>query len=175
MRIPRDCALALLLLSGSAWGQTQVAAGTGHFENWLDEPPWGADKQSFEAATAQSIRSRIVVFAVAENGFGQRTAFTDSKWTFDTWGNVSAWCTAPGTLLVRLGEDRDPTVFQDFDAEDLSTIVDAYFGKYASEFEVSGPECTRSGLRLPDPNAPDRARVIEILEAASAENRQSFR
>ena len=169
MRIPRDCALALLLLSGSAWGQTQAAAGTGHFENWLDEPPWGADKQSFEA-TFQSIRQRIVVFTVAANGFGRRTAFTDSKWAFNAWGDVSAWCSMPGTLLVRLGEARYPDVFQDIVAEDHSTIVDAYFRKYASEFEASAAECTRTGLRLPNEDAPDRARVIELLEAASAEN-----
>jgi hypothetical protein len=108
------------------------------------------------------------LITLAENGFGWRPAFTNSDGSFFRWDEVSAWCSAPETLLIRTGEARLPIGYYHIGSEELTTIVDAYLKKYASESEVSEPdsECTDTALRVPD----ERDRIIKLLEAASSKN-----
>lgn len=158
-----------LLLPCALWAQTGTAPTTGHFDGWPSSQIWGADKQSFEATTVR-FRQRLGLFTVAENGFGWRPAFTDSDGSFFRWEEIAAWCWAPETLQIRTGEARFPVGYHDIAQEDLTTIVDTYLRQYAAELEVSNSEqaCTTATLGLPD-NA--REKIIELLEAASSENR----
>lgn len=167
MRFTATLTLTLLIPCAVA-AQTDAASGSGHFDGWPGSAQWGEDKQSFEA-TRSSIRPRLGLLTVAESGFGWRLAFTDSEGTFFRWEEVSAWCSAPGRLLVRIGEAQGPVSFDKLEPADLTTIVDEYFERYAAATGPSGPdpECTHAALRLPGTHD----RIIELLEAASAENR----
>jgi hypothetical protein len=171
MRIGTTLGL-FLILPGVTAAQTEATPSTSHFEGWPFSSQWGADKQSFEA-THTRIRLQLGVLTVAENGFGWRPAFTDSDGTFVPWAEISAWCTAPDTLRIRIGEAAVPISYENIKPEDLTTIVGAYFGKYAGGKEPSGPEieCTSTTLRLRAPREQARDEIIELLEAASSSER----
>lgn len=157
--------LGLLVLPLVAWSQEQSSSGAGHFEGALSGVQWGADKLSFEARFG--IRHVEATFTVAKNGFGWRRAFTDSKETFNAWGDVTAWCSAPGTVLARTRQSPSRLEVYDLEAEDHATIVDGYFKKYVAELEWSSPgwECTQANLSRPNP--ADLSKVRELLEAAT--------
>jgi hypothetical protein len=57
----------------------------------------------------------------------------------------------------------------ELEPEELATLVDGYFKKYAPQAEWGGPdwECTLAGLSGPNPT--DLSKVRELLEAAPAE------
>ena len=141
--------LALVMLPLAAWSQ------------------WGDDKQTFDARFG--MRHVEANFTVANNGFGWQRAFTDSQTTFNAWSDVTAWCSAPGTVLVRTRQSPSHHDFYDLTPEDLVTIVDGYFKKHVPELEWSSPgwECTMANLSRPNP--ADLAKVRELLEAASGE------
>jgi hypothetical protein len=166
MRIATTLAAILLLLPVSLWGQSQAAADTGHFERWLSGAHWGADKQTFDVRFG--IRHVEAAFTVAENGFGWHRAFTTAEDTFNAWADVTAWCSAPGTVAFRTRQRPSSGVY-DLGPEDLATIVEQYFKKYAPAVEWSGPEwqCTTGALSGRDP--ADLAKVRELLEAAAEE------
>ena len=155
----------MLLLPLAAWSQEQPSSGAGHFEGALSGAQWGANKLSFDAKFG--IRHVEATFTVASNGFGWRTAFNDSKETFNAWGDVTAWCSAPGTVLARTRQSPPRVEVHELAPEDFVTIVDGYFKKYVPEREWSGPgwECTQANLSRPNP--ADMSRVCELLEAAS--------
>jgi hypothetical protein len=162
-------ALIVLPLPTTIWAQAQPTAGTGHFEGWLSEAQWGADKQTFDVRFGfQQVEA---TFTVAKNGFGWHRTFTSVKETFNPWGSVAAWCSAPGTLLFRAQQAGPGLGVYELTAEELATIVDGYFKRYAPHAERSAPEweCTLGGLNGPSP--ADRSKVRELLEAASAEKR----
>ena len=168
MRIATTLAPMLLLLPVAAWSQAPVTADTGHFEEWLSDAQWGADKQTFEVRFG--IRHVEATFTVAANGFGWHQTFTGSKEVFNSWRSVTAWCSAPGTVLFR-GQQHPSAGLGAYDVEpaDLVTIVDEYFRKYAPEAEWSGAdwECTAAALSRPNP--AQMSKVRELLEAAPAE------
>lgn len=164
----RIAALWLMpLLPLAAWGQEQATSSAGHFEGALSGAQWGADKLSFDARFG--IRHVEATFTVAKNGFGWQRAFTDSKETFNSWADITAWCSAPGTVLARTRQSPSRVEVYDLEAEDHATIVDGYFKKYVPELEWSSPgwECTSASLSRPNP--ADMSKVRELLEAASAE------
>jgi hypothetical protein len=170
MRIATAVAPILLLLPVSIWGQAQATSGTGHFDKWLSDAHWGPDKQTFDARFG--IQHVEATFTVAENGFGWQRTFTDQKETFNSWADVTAWCWAPGTVLVRTRQDSSPRFFvYDLKPEDLAMIVDGYFKSYAAATEWSSPgwECTPAGLSRPNP--ADMSKIRELLEAASSGKR----
>jgi len=169
MRIATTLAPILLLLSPvSAWSQAQAISESGHFEGWLSDAQWGADKQTFDVRFG--IRRVEATFTVAANGFGWHQTFTGSKEVFNSWQSVTAWCSAPGTVLFR-GQQHPSAGLGVYDVklEDLVTIVTEYFKKYAPEAEWSGAdwECTSAALARPHP--AQMSKVRELLEAASAE------
>lgn len=106
MRIATTIALIVLPLPITIWGQTQTTTGAGHFEGWLSDAHWGADKQTFDVRFG--IRRVEATFTVAKNGFGWHQTFTNAKETFNSWGAVAAWCFAPGTVLFRAQHERGP-------------------------------------------------------------------
>ena len=167
--------LALILLAPcTALAQTTTELGSGHFEGWPLSSQWGSDKQSFEA-TITRIRPILGLLTVAENGFGWRRAFTDSESSFTRWEGISAWCAAPETLRILTREPPRLVIYEHINADDLTAIVDEYFRRHAASAEPIGPEIECSSLTVSLPNAGDsteaRRRVIELLEAASSENR----
>ncbi len=139
----------LLLIPGSVWSQVQ------------------GDKQTFDVRFGS--RHVEATFTVAANGFGWHQTFTSSKEIFNSWKTVTAWCWAPGTVLFRAQQRPSGLGIYDLKPEDLATIVDEYFKKYAPEAEWIGPEseCTNAALYRPHP--ADMARTRELLEAASSE------
>jgi hypothetical protein len=153
----------MLLLPLAAWSQGP-ASGTGHFAQALS---WGANKQTFDARFG--IRHVEATFSVATNGFGWLQTFTGSKETFRAWSDVTAWCSGPGTVLVRTRSSPPHFDVYDLKPEDLVTIVDGYFKKYVPELQWSSPgwECTQANLSRPNP--ADLSKVRELLEAASTE------
>ena len=157
----------MLLLPLGAWSQEQATSSAGHFEGTLSGAQWGADKLSFDARFG--IRHEEATFTVAKNGFGWHRTFTAAKDAFSAWGDVTAWCSAPGTVLVRTRQSPSHHDFYDLTPEDLATIVDGYFKKYVPELQWSSPgwECTPANLSRPNP--ADLSRVRELLEAASGE------
>ena len=167
MRIAMAIALIVLPLPTAIWGQTQTTTATSHFEGWLSDAHWGADKQTFDVRFG--IRRVEATFTVAKNGFGWYQTFTTVKQTFNSWEAVTAWCFAPGTLLFRTRQGPGLGVYE-LEPEDLVAIVDGYFKKYAPQAEWSAPgwECTTAGLMRPNPT--DLSRVRELLEDASSEN-----
>jgi hypothetical protein len=168
MRINIAIALIVLPLPIAICGQTQTTAGTGHFEGWLSDAHWGADKQTFDVRLGT--RRVEATFTVAKNGFGWHRTFTNVKETFNSWEAVTAWCAAPGALLFRT-QQADPRLgVYELEPEVLATIVDGYFKRYAPQAEWSAPgwECTTAGLMGPNPT--DLSRVRELLKAASSEN-----
>lgn len=168
MRISMTIALIVLSLPTSIFAQTRTAAGTGHFEGWLSDAHWGADKQTFDVPFG--IRHVDATFTVAKNGFGWHQAFTNAKETFHSWQAVAAWCSAPGTLVFRTKQDPGPRFgVYELEPDDLAAIVDGYFKRYAPQAEWSDPEwkCTLAGLSGPNPT--DLSRVRELLEAATSE------
>jgi len=154
----------MLLLPLAASSQEQAASGAGHFEQAL---VWGANKQTFDAKFG--IRHVEATFSVATNGFGWHQTFTGSKETFRPWDDVTAWCSGPGTVLVRTRQSPPHFDVYDLRPDDLVTIVDEYFKKYVPRLEWSSPrwECTPANLTRPNP--ADMSRVRELLEAASTE------
>jgi hypothetical protein len=165
MNIRSAMTVALIVLSLPAAGQTQTTTATGHPES---DPHWGADKQTFDVSFG--IRRVEATFTVATNGFGWHQTFTDVKQTFNSWKAVTAWCFAPRTLLFRTQQDPASRLgLYELEPEDLETIVDGYFKRYAPQAEWSDPEweCTPAGLSGPNPT--DLSRVRELLEAASSE------
>jgi hypothetical protein len=170
MRTAVTVTLGLLLLPVVAGGQTPATSATGHFEGWLSDASWGADKQTFEARFG--VRRVEATFTVAGNGFGWRQTFTDMKETFSRWGDVTAWCSAPGIVALRTKQDPSPRfVVYELKPADLATIVDGYFKKYAAETEWRGPgfECTPARLNGPHPTGASKIR--DLLEAAATEQR----
>ena len=168
MRIATTLAPILLLFPYSVWSQAQTTADTGHFEGWLSDAQWGADKQTFDVRFG--IRHVEATFTVAANGFGWHQTFTGMKETFNSWKSVTAWCSAPGTVLFRAQQRPSSGLgVYDLEPEDFVTIVDEYFKKYAPEAEWSGAgwECTPAALSRPHP--ADMSKVRELLEAASSE------
>jgi len=168
MRIATTLAPILLLFPVAAWSQAQVTSDTGHFERWLSDAQWGADKQTFEVRFG--IRHVEATFTVAANGFGWHQTFTSSKEVFNSWGSVTAWCSAPGTVLFRSQQHPSAGLgVYDLEPADLVTIVDEYFRKYAPEAEWSGAdwECTSGALTRPNP--AQMSKVRDLLEAASSE------
>src|SRR5688572_25248572 len=99
MRIALTIALVLLLLPVAVGGQAQTPPATGHFEGWLSDANWGADKQTFDVRFG--VQHVEATFTVAQNGFGWHRTFTNSKETFNSWPDVTAWCWAPGTVALR--------------------------------------------------------------------------
>jgi hypothetical protein len=169
MRIATTIASVLLVGPVAVSGQTQATAGTGHFEGWLSDASWGADKQTFDVRFG--IRHVEATFTVAKNGFGWHRTFTDSKETFDSWADVTAWCWAPGTVALRVKQGPPGFVVYQLEPEDLATIVDGYFKKYAPAAEWSGPEFECTPARLGGPHPANASRIRELLEAASSEKR----
>lgn len=169
MRIATALApILLLLLPVSAWSQAQAISESGHFEGWLSEAQWGADKLTFDVRFG--IRHVEATFTVAANGFGWQQTFTGSKEVFNTWESVTAWCSAPRTVLFRSRQPPSAGLgVYDLEPADLVTIVDEYFRKYAPEAEWSGAdwECTSAALTQPHP--AQMSKVRELLEAASSE------
>ena len=164
MRIALTIALIVLPLPAALSGQTQ----TGHFEGWLSDAHWGADKQTFDVRFG--VRKVEATFTVAKNGFGWQQAFTGVKETFNSWESVTAWCFAPGTVLFRTQQDGSSRFgVYEVKPEDLVTIVDGYFKRYAPQAEWSSPDwkCTPAGLSGRNPT--DMSKVRELLEAASSE------
>ncbi len=91
-----------------------------------------ADKQTFEVRFG--IRHVEATFTVAANGFGWHQTFTSSKEVFNSWGSVTAWCSAPGTALYRSQQHPSAGLgVYDLEPADLVTIVDEYFRKYVPE------------------------------------------
>lgn len=171
MRIAMTIALFVLPLPTAIWGQTQTTTRTGHFDGWLSDAHWGADKQTFDVRFG--IRHVEATFTVAKNGFGWHQTFTNIKETFNSWKAVTAWCFAPGALLFRTQQDPGPRLgVYELKPDDLVTIVDGYFKKYAPQAEWSAPgwACTTAGLMGPNPT--DLSRVRELLKAASSEKPQ---
>ena len=112
--------LGLMLLPLAAWSEQQTTSGAGHFEGALSGAQWGADKQTFDARFG--FRHVEATFTVATNGFGWHRTFTDSKETFNAWGDITAWCSAPGTVLVRTRQSPSRVEVYDLMPEDLVTI-----------------------------------------------------
>jgi hypothetical protein len=170
MRIAVTLTLILLLLPVSVGSQEQATSGSGHFEGWLSGPAWGADRQTFDVTFG--IRRVEATFTVAQNGIGWHRAFTSVQETFNPWEEVTAWCWAPGTVAFRTQQPA-PRVFGVYDLEpgDLVTIVDEYFRKYVPEAEWSAPVWQCNPLRLNGRNPADMSRIVELLEAASSEER----
>ena len=164
MRIATTLGL-MLLLPLAAWSQEQATSAAGHFEGTLSGVQWGADKLSFDARLG--IRHVEATFTVAKNGFGWRRTFTDAKETFNAWGAITAWCSAPGTVLARTRQSPSRVEVYDLTPEDFATIVDGYFKKYVPELQWSSPgwECTQANLSRPNP--ADLSKVRELLEAAT--------
>jgi hypothetical protein len=151
VRIAPTLAPILLLLPVSVWSQQ-----------------WGADKQTFDVRFG--FRHVEATFTVAEHGFGWHQTFTSSKETFNSWESVTAWCSAPGTVLFRSQQHPSAGLgVYELKPEDLVAIVDGYFKKYAADAEWSGAgwECTSVGLSRPHP--AKMSKIRELLEAASSE------
>ena len=170
MRTATIIALVLLLLPAAVWGQAPAAPAAGHFADWPANARWGADKQTFDVR--YGIRNVEATFTVSQNGFGWHRTFTDMKETFDSWANVTAWCSAlPGTVALRTQSGAPRFVVNGLEPEALATIVDGYFKKYVPAAEWSGPEFRCTLQRLSGPHPAAASKVRELLEAASAEKR----
>lgn len=170
MRIANTRAWLVLALPTALWGQTPTPTATAHSDVWVSDAQWGESKQTFDVRLG--VRGVEATFTVAKNGFGWQRTFTNVKETFNRWGAVVAWCSAPGTLLFRTRQQSGPRLgIYEVRAEELATIVDGYFKKYAPQAEWSGPEweCTPATFRGPNPS--DLSKVRELLEAASSEQR----
>jgi hypothetical protein len=165
MRIATTLA-AILLLPVSLWSQAQTTTDAGHFAGWLAGAHWGADKQTFDVRSGN--RHVEATFTVAANGFGWHQTFTTSEGTFNPWANVTAWCSAPGTVAFRTRQRPSSGVY-DLAPEDLVTIVDKYFKKYVPAMEWSGPDWQCTAAALSGRNPADMAKVRELLEAAAEE------
>jgi hypothetical protein len=166
--MPNAATFALaLLLPCAVWAQTEATPALDHFDGWPSSSQWGNDRLTFEATTG-SIRQRLGLLTVAENGFGWRRAFTAEEGTFFRWAEISAWCSASDSLLIRTGEDRLPLSYNNIAAQDLTTAIAAYLQRYAADLELTGPdaECTGVALRAPD----ERDQIVELLKAASSNN-----
>ena len=160
----------MLRLPLAAWSQEQAPSAAGHFEGALSGAQWGTDKQTFDARFGN--RHVEATFSVATNGFGWHQTFTGSKETFNAWGDVAAWCSAPGTVLIRTRQSPSHFDVYDLMPEDLVTIVDGYLKKYVPELEWSSPGWACSPAGLSRPNPANLSKVRELLEAASAEKPQ---
>src|SRR5262245_14468081 len=123
----------MLLLPLAARSQEQQPSSAGHVEGALSAPQWGADKQTFDARFGP--RHMEATLTVANNGFGWHRTFTTSTDTFNAWRDVTAWCSAPGTVLVRTRQSPSHHDFYELTPADLASIVDGYFKKYVSEME----------------------------------------
>src|SRR5688572_27658957 len=109
--------LGLLLLPLAAWSQEQSSSGAGHFEGALSGAQWGSEKQTFDVRFG--VRHVEATFTVASNGFGWHRAFTDSKATFNAWGDITAWCSAPGTVLARTRQSPPRVEVYDLTPDDF--------------------------------------------------------
>jgi len=168
MRIATILALTLLLLPVSLLGQAPVVSVT----QWQSDELWGSDRQTFEAKF--HVRHVQATFTVAANGFGWHQTFTNQNPVFSRWENVTAWCRGPGTVMFLTEQyARTPLGIHDLTPEDLGAIVDDYFQVHVPEVEVAGEgqECTSAGLLRPGPDPADVARIIDLIEEASPDNR----
>jgi hypothetical protein len=145
MRIAATLAL-IVLLPLAAWGQSQPASATVHFEDWPASTHWASDKQSFDVK--MGVRRADATFTVATNGFGWHWSFTGGNETFNRWADVTAWCWAPGTVSFRIQRNRPMAVYS-LEPEVLAAIVDGHFNKFAAEVEWSGDNwaCTPLGTQ----------------------------
>jgi hypothetical protein len=166
MRTALTIAVILSLPPAPVWGQAQTSSTTGHFEGWPTAQSWGADKQTFDVRFG--VRRVEATFTVAQNGFGWHQTFTGMKETFRRWGDVTAWCSGPGTVALRTEQDSSPRfVVYELKPADLTTIVDGYFKRYAAAAEWRGPdfECTPAHLRGPHP--ANASKIRDLLEDAT--------
>jgi hypothetical protein len=167
MRIALVIALIVLPLPTALWDRRRRRPVPDISTGGCPTRTWCADKQSFDVRFG--IRRIEATFTVAANGFGWHQTFTNVKETFNSWDAVGAWCFAPGTLLFSTQQERGPRLgVYELRPEDLATIVDGYFKRYAPQAEWSGPdwECTPTGLSGPNPT--NLSKVRELLEPASS-------
>jgi hypothetical protein len=164
MRIAATLTAILLLLPVSFRGQAQATSDTGHFAGWPSGAHWGPDKRTFDVRFG--IRHVEAAFTVAENGFGWHRAFTTSEDTFNAWAEVTAWCSAPGTVAFRTSRRPSSGVYE-LEPENLVTIVEQYFKKYAPAVEWSGPQWQCTAAALSGRNPADMAKIRDLLEGAA--------
>jgi hypothetical protein len=100
----------------------QQTSRAGHFEGWLSNARWGANKKTFEVLFG--VRRAAATFAVAEGGFGWHVSFTNFDETFNVWDDVKSWCSAPQTVVFSTAQrGGQPFAMYDIAPEDLATIV----------------------------------------------------
>lgn len=137
--------LILLLVPAAIRGQEKASGNNGHFDGWLSDGKWGADKQTFEVKF--SPRRAEATFTVSEKGFGWVQIQTTFPETFVPWEDVTGWCTDSETRRLMVADQRSLATpeFSGFKPADFATVVNQYFRRYARDTEIApaGGRCSR--------------------------------